>query len=121
MAGSVAAVAKSGTGECGTHRLGGGATAEDNALTKTLYFTPNTAALGTELWRVDAAGNVTLVKDITPGPANTSFGEMIAFNGELYFDVLNGSHFDLWKVGADGNAVLVTGPDGGVMQGVQNP
>jgi ELWxxDGT repeat protein len=65
------------------------------------------AALGVELYKVDGAGLVSLVKDIYPGPSS-SFGTtpktMIGVGGKLFFSASDGfSGHELWE--SDGTAL----------------
>lgn len=66
-----------------------------------LYLLINTAATGIELWKMDAAFNVTLVKDINPGSARAFSSvfekNLTIHNGLLYFFADTGSGQDLWK------------------------
>ncbi len=44
-----------------------------------LVFTADDGALGRELWRVDPGSTVTLAADLTPGSADTAFGDIVPF------------------------------------------
>ena len=68
-----------------------------------------------ELWSCDTEDNVTLIKDINPGPDGSlnldvdtfSLGYSIKYNGELYFSADDGSRgTELWKT--SGTAVGTT-------------
>ncbi len=57
-----------------------------------VYFTASTTHYGTELWRTDGteAGTVQ-VGDLTPGPADSKFFNLIASNGRLVFALDDGN------------------------------
>ncbi|MBF0621417.1 MAG: tandem-95 repeat protein, partial [Magnetococcales bacterium] len=71
---------------------------------------------GRELWKIEAGSTTpSLVKDLHAGTDyygsayDTSFGESIAFNGQLIFAAHDGSGWELWSSdGTDANTVKVT-------------
>lgn len=68
----------------------------------TLYFVANDAAHGRELWRSDGTPAGTfMVADLTPGPENSVFSGMLAFNHQLYF-ALKDSQFQWHMFRSDG-------------------
>jgi ELWxxDGT repeat protein len=75
-----------------------------------LYFQADDGASGVELWKTDGtdAGTV-LVKDISPGAANSNPSGLTVFNGALYFRADDGvSGIELWKTdGTDAGTVRV--------------
>jgi ELWxxDGT repeat protein len=69
-----------------------------------LYFTATTPANGRELWKVDYSGAV-FVRDVTPGPADTSFRWLAAVGDTLYFHLPT---YQLWKTdGTPAGTLLV--------------
>lgn len=50
-----------------------------------VLFTAWDAAHGMELWRVDASGEATLVKDIAPGPVGSDPGPLTVVGGRAFF------------------------------------
>jgi ELWxxDGT repeat protein len=65
-----------------------------------LFLKINSSANGNELWKVDAAFNVTILKDINPGTANGFNGyegSLIEHNNLLYFFGVSGTGQDLWR------------------------
>lgn len=64
------------------------------SINGTLFFTASDGTAGNELWKSDGteAGTV-MVKDITPGPDDSSIGNLFNVNGTLFFNV-GGA---LWK------------------------
>ncbi|MFN3404074.1 MAG: Ig-like domain-containing protein [Cytophagaceae bacterium] len=81
------------------------------------YFPASNSSVGTELWSVDDAGNVVLIKDLNPGSQggleiNPGYGEgksIFATSDFLYFTGNNGkTGFEMWRTdGSQGNANLV--------------
>jgi ELWxxDGT repeat protein len=70
------------------------------AVGNAIYFAARDERNGSELWKSDATGaGAALVKDITPGPADTYPGSFANVNGTLFFAVGGGQ---LWK--SDGTA-----------------
>lgn len=68
-----------------------------------LFFNAYDPATGIELWRSDGTSEGTsLVKDIHPGPANSTLLQMTSLNGLLYFVVDEAGRRTLWK--SDGTA-----------------
>lgn len=63
-----------------------------------VFFTANTEAAGTELWKTDGTtAGTSMVKDINPGPSPSSaVRNMIAINNTLYFTA-HDEEFKLWK------------------------
>jgi len=83
---------------------GSGSPANIVVCNSVLYFTANTTAEGTELWRSDgtAAGTV-VVKDINPGMSSSSPSNLTVFGSTVYFTANDGSNgTELWKT--DGTA-----------------
>jgi len=79
----------------------------------TLFFaatvTTNGANTGTELWKSDgtAAGTV-LVKDIGPGPTNSTPQNLVNVNGTLFFTALDSSSGrELWKSDGTSNGTVM--------------
>lgn len=81
-----------------------------------LYMTASTPAAGRELWKIDAAGLLSQVADILPGPGG---GLSIAIAREesifgvlgnsLYFTANDGEHGDeVWRVRPQGDVELVS-------------
>jgi ELWxxDGT repeat protein len=86
-----------------------------------LFMRLNSAATGNELWKVDAAFNATILKDINPGSANgfTGFdGSLITHNNLLYFFADAGSGQDLWRSDGTTAGTLISvdmeEPDGAI-------
>ncbi|MCA9258813.1 MAG: hypothetical protein KDA61_06420, partial [Planctomycetales bacterium] len=50
-----------------------------------LYFAANDPTLGRELFKIDAAGNVTLAMDLNPGDRGSSPRDIVEINGKLLF------------------------------------
>jgi ELWxxDGT repeat protein len=79
-----------------------------------LFLMINSASMGTELWKMDGSYNVSIVKDINPGPANGYLNNQIITNGQnivinndqLYFFGDNGSGTGLWT--SDGTTAGTT-------------
>lgn len=67
------------------------------AYNSELYMRVNSASTGVELWKMDAAYNAGIVKDINPGTANGFYTTAIVFNNLLYFFANSGTGQDLWK------------------------
>ncbi|CAN5695367.1 hypothetical protein BH10BAC2_BH10BAC2_14360 [soil metagenome] len=78
-----------------------------------LLFSANNSVVGKELWKTDGKTNTgTLVKDITPGIANTYFSDMTDVNGILFFTKSNQGNYNaqnyLWKTdGTESGTKLV--------------
>jgi ELWxxDGT repeat protein len=62
-----------------------------------LFLRINSPDTGKELWKMDAAYNVTLVKDVDPGSASGFFGHIVINNDLLYFLSYTGNSQDLWR------------------------
>lgn len=62
-----------------------------------LYLSISTPETGTELWKMDGAYNVSILKDINPGSANGYAGSLIMHDGLLYFFGNPGGTTDLWR------------------------
>ncbi len=81
------------------------------------YFSGNDGgATGAELWKTDGtpAGTV-LVKDINPGPANSSPGGFTEFNGAVYFAAFDGVEGRvLWKTDGTAAGTMAVAPGAGV-------
>src|SRR5829696_10591122 len=61
--------------------LDGGNPAQLTPVGDTLFFTASDEGHGRELWKTDGTPEGTvLVKDLTPGRADTTFGELVDFN-----------------------------------------
>lgn len=75
----------------------------------TVYFTGNTSASGTELWKSDGtAAGTTLVKDINPGAFSSFINYLTNINGTLYFRTSFNGFQSLWKSdGTESGTVLV--------------
>ena len=93
---------------CGGASHGGASSGGDSCLGAAgpgVFFAASDGASGVELWKTDGtdAGTVR-VKDINPGPGNSSPLGFTVFNAALYFQANDGaSGFELWKT--DGTAV----------------
>jgi len=63
------------------------------------YFSGQTLAYGTELWKADkVTGNISIVKDIYPGTANSGVSSITLFNNMLYFTADDEKPgMNLWK------------------------
>jgi ELWxxDGT repeat protein len=67
------------------------------------FFTLDDGGTGTELWKLDGAGSVELVKDLCPGSCSSLPHQLTAMNGLLFFLATDGVHgYELWK--SDGTA-----------------
>jgi ELWxxDGT repeat protein/cysteine-rich repeat protein len=79
----------------------GGAGSAPTELTPLLgeaVFAARTDAAGTELWRTDATGVGTLlVRDILPGPGDSSPAEFVALGGTVFFRANDGTGSELWR------------------------
>lgn len=62
-----------------------------------LFMVINSPETGSELWKMDAANNVSIVKDINPGTGNGFAGSLIIHNDLLYFFGNAGTATDLWR------------------------
>jgi ELWxxDGT repeat protein len=62
-----------------------------------LFLMINSANTGNELWKMDGAYSVTLLKDANPGPLNGYVNSLIINNDRLYFFGNNGSGVGLWS------------------------
>lgn len=62
-----------------------------------LFLEINSTITGTELWKMNSAFNVSLLKDINPGVAKGFTGDLIVHNNLLYFFANDGSEINLWK------------------------
>lgn len=72
-----------------------------------LYLRVNSTVSGVELWKVDAAYNVTMVKDIFPGNGSGFYPSVAIFNNLLYFFGNDGTGLDLWRTnGTEAGTVL---------------
>jgi ELWxxDGT repeat protein/cysteine-rich repeat protein len=80
------------------------------AVGSTLFFTARRSTTGRELWKSDGtvAGTV-LVKDIRPGPADSTPRHLTDVAGTLYFWAADGvTGWELWKSdGTDAGTMLV--------------
>jgi ELWxxDGT repeat protein len=73
------------------------------AVSDTLFFTADDGVTGRELWRSDGTISGTLqVMDLTPGPASSQLGALVAADGELLFTRHLTSTAELWR--SDGTA-----------------
>jgi ELWxxDGT repeat protein len=60
------------------------------AYNSLVLFSACTVNEGCELWKTDGTpAGTSLLADITPGPANTSFGDRIVYAGKAYLAVVN--------------------------------
>jgi len=81
-----------------------------------LFFTASDVNNGTELWVSDGSpGGTHLVRDINPGLAYTSFGDVVDVNGTLFFTASpNTGVFELWKSnGTEAGTTIVKGASAG--------
>jgi ELWxxDGT repeat protein len=62
-----------------------------------LFMRINSSTAGVELWKMDGAYNISLVKDINPGTASGFAGSLIVHNNLLYFFGNDGAETNLWK------------------------
>ncbi len=74
------------------------------ATASQLFFLARDEAHGVELWRSDGtAAGTSLVADLEPGPASSSFRELRVAGGKLFFSLSDGVHGrELWA--SDGTA-----------------
>jgi ELWxxDGT repeat protein len=88
----------------------------------TLYFSADDGVHGRELWRSEGGKNgskgTVLVKDINPGPGDSSPGGFTALNGAIYFIADDGIHGpELWKTDGTARGTVIVkdinaGPNG---------
>lgn len=86
------------------------------------YFQGKTSATGVELYKMDAAGAVSLALDINPGSASSNpslyknFAQMVG--GDLYFAATTGtSGSELWKIASNGTISQVADLNPGTENG----
>lgn len=79
-----------------------------------LYFsargreTADSSLSGSELWKVDAQGNLDLVKDIAEGPTNGMPRELTPLGSQLFFTAQNPeSGLELWKTDGSRNGTVL--------------
>ncbi|MCY1073852.1 HYR domain-containing protein [Archangium lansingense] len=87
------------------------------AVGNTVYFSSESASMGSELWKSDGSvGGTVLVKDVLPGPGSSTpytFGEL---EGSLFFTARGSTQrLELWKTDGTptGTVRLFTVPDEG--------
>lgn len=75
----------------------------------TVYFVSNDGISGNELWKSDGtAVGTTMVKDINPGSASTTFANFTAGDGLLFFAANDGVHgFELWRTDGTSNGTFM--------------
>lgn len=91
----------------------------------TLYFSATDNTNGTELWRINTAGNAEMVEDSIPGkginPSLNSYPRyMTVANNTLFFQANDGTNgLELWRINSTGSAVMVEDavPGGGIEPG----
>ena len=91
----------------------------------TLYFRAEDETNGTELWRIDSAGQAELVEDaipgggIRPGDSGSSPAYLTNVDGTLYFEARDVNGEELWRINSSGQAELVEDaiPGGGINPG----
>ena len=86
-------------------------------LSNKIYFTGVNAANGKELWVTDGtAGGTSLVKDISPGVANSTPTNLMVFNNALYFFANTAAEgTEIWKSdGTQAGTVLLKDIKAGV-------
>jgi ELWxxDGT repeat protein len=70
------------------------------AVGQTLFFSADDEFHGRELWKTDGTvAGTRLLKDLSPGQADTAFGEAVAVNGTLFFTAATSPQtgLELWK------------------------
>ncbi|HQK96523.1 MAG TPA: T9SS type A sorting domain-containing protein [Bacteroidia bacterium] len=73
-----------------------------------LYFRAKDSLFGNELWRSDGTTAGTyMVKDISPGTADSNVGEFEALNGNIYFTANTGSQ--VWRSDGTGTGTTLLG------------
>jgi ELWxxDGT repeat protein len=73
-----------------------------------LYFVADDGTTGSELWRIDSAGNASRVTDLNPGLSGSNPIICTVFNNALYFLANNGiTGRELWRIDSTGNISLV--------------
>lgn len=77
----------------------------------TAYFAAYSSATGVELWRSESgAREAELVRDLLPGPASSSPGELIMYHDTLYFAAEHGTNGrELWRSDGTGAGTLCVG------------
>lgn len=96
----------SGTERVGKFRPAGNRLVSTN---DSLFFAGDSIATGHELYRLNAAGERVLVKDIYPGPANGFSENLYGAGGSVFFGGTNGATgVELWKSdGTEAGTVMV--------------
>jgi ELWxxDGT repeat protein len=73
------------------------------SLNGTIFFAADNGKAGRELWRIEADGGRSMVKDINPGRQGSNIGHLDSVNGKLYFTAYSpATGFGLWT--SDGTA-----------------
>jgi ELWxxDGT repeat protein len=96
--------------DTGTMRIGSVKEPKDFAVVgSTLYFTAKDDLNGRELWRTDGTANGTkMVKDISPGPADSNPESLVNVSGTLFFSANDGVHGrELWRSNGVGSGTVM--------------
>lgn len=64
-----------------------------------LYLAVNDGVHGMELWKLNSANTLSLVKDINPGAGNgiSQYSAITISNNQLYFIAIDGTGSDIWR------------------------
>jgi ELWxxDGT repeat protein len=89
--------------------LGGNTIAFNGKILLYMNYSTDDATVGTELYEYDpTAQTFTLIKDIDPGPDNSSIGDFVQLGNEVYFE----AEGQVWKTdGTTAGTVLVSAVD----------